>query len=59
MNAPVDREYLQRRHRESLARAEAADDPGIARVHLQFAEQYARKLGASPGAAGDERTPQS
>lgn len=51
MNAPVDRAYLQRRRRESLARAEAAEDPGVARIHREFAEHYARRLDAPPSVA--------
>lgn len=57
MNAPVDREYLQRRRRESLARSEAAADPGIARIHREFAEQYARRLDVVPDTG--ERVPHS
>ena len=40
----LDREYLQRRREESLARAEQAADPSIAHVHRKFAETYARRL---------------
>jgi len=42
----VDRDYLERRHRECLARAEGADDPHIAEVHRRFAAEYERKLAA-------------
>ncbi len=44
----VDRDYLERRHRESRERAEAASDPAVARIHQQFAEQYAKKLERAP-----------
>jgi hypothetical protein len=39
-----DRTYLQRRYQDSLARAETAADPGIARIHREFASQYERRL---------------
>lgn len=55
MNAPVDREYLQRRKRESLARADAAKDPGIARIHREFAHQYDRKLEETETSPQDTR----
>jgi len=45
MSIPVDRNYWQRRHLESLARAKMAEDPGVARVHRDFADHYARRLG--------------
>ncbi len=38
------REYLQRRQRESAERASTVTDPGIARIHRQFANQYAERL---------------
>ena len=44
----LDREYLERRYRESLERAEVASDPGIAQVHREFAEQYAKALESEP-----------
>lgn len=40
----LDREYLQRRREESLARAEQAADPAIAHIHRRFAETYASRL---------------
>lgn len=46
--ADEDRLYFERRRRESLARAEAAADPGIARIHREFASQYARALRQKP-----------
>lgn len=39
-----NREYLERRQRESAERAESATDAGIARVHRQFADHYADRL---------------
>lgn len=36
--------YLERRHRESLARAEAATDPMIGGIHREFAARYAARL---------------
>lgn len=46
--SPIDREYLERRRQESLARAEAAADPAITGVHRQFASHYARQLETAP-----------
>lgn len=40
----TDRDYLERRYRESMTRAETAADPGIARVHREFAARYAKAL---------------
>lgn len=39
-----DREYLERRRLLSEEKARTATDPGIARIHGQFAEAYARRL---------------
>jgi len=39
-----DREYLERRQRLSAEKARAATDPGIARIHSEFAQAYARRL---------------
>jgi len=39
-----EREYLERRQRMSEEKARAATDPGIARIHGQFAEAYAQRL---------------
>ena len=36
--------YFERRQRESLARAEAASDPAVGRIHREFAAHYAAKL---------------
>lgn len=47
MEYEVTREYLARRYRESLAMAERATDPGIARVHREFAAKYAQALDAA------------
>lgn len=47
-----DQDYLERRRRECLARAESVTDPAIAEVHRKFAAEYARKL-APDGAARD------
>ncbi len=65
MNAPVDREYLERRRQQSLARAEDAQDPAVARIHQEFAQLYTNALGdndgdtdragTGPGANGDKR----
>ncbi|WP_213979684.1 hypothetical protein [Sphingomonas sp. dw_22] len=44
MPQSADREYLERRHRQSLERARAASDPAIARVHENFAGRYAAAL---------------
>lgn len=43
-----DREYLERRRLHSEEKARAATDPGIARIHGQFAEAYARRLAQQP-----------
>lgn len=39
-----NRQYYERRRRESMSRASAAADPGIARIHREFADLYARAL---------------
>lgn len=39
-----EREYLERRRQVSEANARAAADPGIARIHGQLAEHYAKRL---------------
>lgn len=39
-----DREYLERRQRLSAEKARTATDPGIARIHGEFAAAYARRL---------------
>lgn len=44
MPQPDEREYLERRRRTSEEKARAATDPGIARIHGEFAERYARQL---------------
>lgn len=49
MEYEVTREYLARRYRDSLAMAERATDPAIARVHREFAAKYARALESAPG----------
>jgi hypothetical protein len=43
-----DREYLERRQRMSAEKARTATDPGIAKIHGQFAEAYARRLEQVP-----------
>lgn len=48
MEYEVTREYLTRRYRDSLAMAERATDPAIARVHREFAAKYAQALDAAP-----------
>ncbi|WP_170150880.1 hypothetical protein [Hephaestia caeni] len=40
----LDRKYIERRRQECLAAAEKAADPGIARVHQKFADEYDRRL---------------
>lgn len=42
--AELSREYLERRYRESLKSAQQATDPSIARVHREFARQYAAAM---------------
>jgi len=39
-----EQEYIERRHRESLERADAASGPAIGKVHREFAQRYAAKL---------------
>jgi hypothetical protein len=39
-----EQEYLARRHRKSIERADTAADPAIGRVHRAFAQRYAAKL---------------
>jgi hypothetical protein len=39
-----EQEYIARRHRESMERADIATDPAIGRVHREFAQHYAAKL---------------
>ena len=36
--------YFERRQRESLARAESANDPAVGKIHREFAAHYAAKL---------------
>jgi hypothetical protein len=55
MEYDVTREYLERRYRDSLAMAERAADPAIARVHREFAAKYARAL--ERGRAAGESQP--
>lgn len=40
----TDREYYSRRRTECLSRAASARDPGIARIHREFAERYEKAL---------------
>jgi hypothetical protein len=44
MLAEQDRSYLERRYHDSLLRAETATDPGIAKIHREFALQHERRL---------------
>jgi len=44
MHQTPEQEYIARRHRESMDRAEAATDPAIGNVHREFAQRYAAKL---------------
>jgi len=39
-----DRTYLERRLRESRELAQAARDPGVARIHRNYAEHYEKRL---------------
>lgn len=39
-----EQEYIARRHRESVERADIATDPAISRVHREFAQRYAARL---------------
>ena len=39
-----EQDYLARRHRESVERADAASDPAVGKVHREFAQRYAAKL---------------
>jgi hypothetical protein len=40
----LDRDYFERRRDACLAHAAAASDPGIARIHREFAALYERRL---------------
>lgn len=44
MHQQNDREYLERRLRLSEEKARGATDPGVARIHGEFAAAYARRL---------------
>jgi hypothetical protein len=44
MPPQTDREYLERRQRLSAEKSRTATDPGIARIHGEFAQAYARRL---------------
>jgi hypothetical protein len=44
MSQQNDREYLEQRLRLSKQKARNATDPGIARIHDQFAAAYAQRL---------------
>lgn len=44
MHQTPTQEYLARRHRESVERANSATDPAIGKVHREFAQRYAAKL---------------
>lgn len=57
MEYDVTREYLERRYRDSLAMAERAADPAIARVHREFADKYARALEGVRAAGTGESPP--
>ncbi|MDP5279218.1 hypothetical protein Q9Q95_09820 [Sphingomonas sp. DG1-23] len=51
----VDRAYLERRLELCREKAVETDDPGLARVYRNFADQYARALAAEfGGQAGSE-----
>lgn len=39
-----DREYYSRRRQECLTQAAVAKDSSVARVHLEFADHYAKAL---------------
>ncbi len=40
-----DREYFERRIRESIERAERTSDPALAAIYRSFATHYSRALG--------------
>jgi hypothetical protein len=44
MSNRSDLEYLERRRDECRVKAHTATDPGIARIHREFAERYARVI---------------
>lgn len=44
MEYKVDRDYLEKRYRQSLRQAERATNPGVARTHREFAQKYAEAL---------------
>ncbi|WP_016747750.1 hypothetical protein [Rhizorhabdus wittichii] len=51
-----DREYFERRHRESLQRADDASDPALAAIYRGFAEHYSNALGGvGPRPVADRR----
>jgi hypothetical protein len=51
MSARQDQpEFLARRMREELERAEQADSDGLRQLHLSWASAYRRRLEAMPGA---------
>ena len=39
-----EQEYLVRRHRESVERADTGSDPAVGKVQREFAQRYAAKL---------------
>lgn len=39
----LDREFLERRYRQSLERAEKALDPTVASIHRELAARYAQR----------------
>jgi hypothetical protein len=53
MHQQNEREYLERRQRLSEEKARAATDRGIARIHGDFAQAYARRLQQAPQPAAE------
>jgi hypothetical protein len=59
MNKPGERQYLERRRRDSLAAAEAATDPAIARIHRDFAQHYTAAIEKSGSSEVQDATENS
>lgn len=47
-NIPSNHDYYRRRERECRELAARAVDPHIRKLHLDFAERYAREVGDAP-----------
>jgi len=57
MATAEDRAYLEMRLAACLQKAEAEADRGLARVHRDFADQYARALASVEGVAETPAAP--